>query len=237
MSVSATSPSAAGAPAPPYATLAPYFARLFEPRGIRRWFAGSSSARGRRRRARGPPPRRGRRGPAGTAATGRGPGTGRCASTSSSTMLVRRAARRHRGAPRPRLRHRRLRPRRPPRSTWSPRSTTSSSYVGAQHGGLERFPRIQLRAAAAPGRALPVRLHHARRPAALHLPELAGGAPPGASWPTAGAGSTRRPARSSVDLTLETPEHVARERHVMRLYTVAEIEAALRAARGSTCSR
>ena len=32
----------------------------------------------------------------------------------------------------------------------------------------------------------------------------------------------------SVDLTLETPDHVARERHVMRLYTVEEIEAALR---------
>ena len=32
----------------------------------------------------------------------------------------------------------------------------------------------------------------------------------------------------SVDLTLETPHHVARERHVMRLYTVEEVEAALR---------
>jgi SAM-dependent methyltransferase len=29
------------APAAPYATLAPHFARLFEPRGIRGWFAGS----------------------------------------------------------------------------------------------------------------------------------------------------------------------------------------------------
>ena len=32
----------------------------------------------------------------------------------------------------------------------------------------------------------------------------------------------------SVDLTLETPHHVAHERHVMRLYSVEEIEAALR---------
>ena len=32
----------------------------------------------------------------------------------------------------------------------------------------------------------------------------------------------------SVDLTLETPQHVARERHVMRLYAVEEIETALR---------
>jgi len=32
----------------------------------------------------------------------------------------------------------------------------------------------------------------------------------------------------SVDLTLETPHHVAHERHVMRLYAVEEVEAALR---------
>ena len=29
-------------PEQPYATLAPYFAELFEPRGIRRWFVGAS---------------------------------------------------------------------------------------------------------------------------------------------------------------------------------------------------
>ena len=34
-------PSTRG-PAPPYATLAPYFAQLFEPRGIRRWFVAAS---------------------------------------------------------------------------------------------------------------------------------------------------------------------------------------------------
>ena len=34
----------------------------------------------------------------------------------------------------------------------------------------------------------------------------------------------------SVDLTLETPDHVAHERHVMRLHTVSEIQDALRRA-------
>ncbi|MGH7359255.1 MAG: hypothetical protein ACREJR_10625, partial [Candidatus Rokuibacteriota bacterium] len=29
-------------PAAPYATLAPYFAQLFEPYGIQRWFVGAS---------------------------------------------------------------------------------------------------------------------------------------------------------------------------------------------------
>jgi hypothetical protein len=33
-----------------------------------------------------------------------------------------------------------------------------------------------------------------------------------------------------VDLTLETPDHVARERHVMRLHTVPEVQDALRRA-------
>jgi SAM-dependent methyltransferase len=33
--------TSADAPAPPYATLAPYFAKLFEPRGIRTWFERS----------------------------------------------------------------------------------------------------------------------------------------------------------------------------------------------------
>jgi SAM-dependent methyltransferase len=37
-SLAAEPPSGPTSPAPPYATLAPYFARLFEPRGIRRWF-------------------------------------------------------------------------------------------------------------------------------------------------------------------------------------------------------
>ena len=32
----------------------------------------------------------------------------------------------------------------------------------------------------------------------------------------------------SVDLTLETPRRVAKERHVMRLHTVEEVEGALR---------
>ena len=40
----------------------------------------------------------------------------------------------------------------------------------------------------------------------------------------------------TVDLALETPDHTARERHVLRLYTVAEIEALL-AAGDSTCWR
>ncbi len=96
---------------------------------------------------------------------------------------------------------------------------------GRAGGGPGPVPR-PARAADPAGRPVPLRLHHAGRPAPVHLPELAR-AVDGGRITADSRGRFDEAARVlSVDLTLETPDHVAHERHVMRLYTVDEIEAA-----------
>jgi SAM-dependent methyltransferase len=100
------------------------------------------------------------------------------------------------------------------------------AYVGAQDGGLEPFLEA-VRARVRPGGLFLfdfITPDGRRRYTFRNSRMVAGGRVVADS-----RGRFDEGARTlSVDLTLETPEHVARERHVMRLHTVEEIEAALR---------
>ena len=101
------------------------------------------------------------------------------------------------------------------------------AYVGAQDGGARRVPRGA--PGTASGRVASSCSTSSRRPAAGATRSATRGRwRAGASRPTAAGGSTRRPAPSRSTSRSRRRSHVARERHVMRLYTVAEVEAALR---------
>ncbi len=211
-------------PAAPYATLAPYFAQLFEPYGIRRWFVGASglvAAAGLR--------------------TGRHLDVG--AGTCRYSRYWARAGFRsvcldllHQMLARARLagtggRLARvcgtldcLRPE--PAFDLVTAIDDVVAYVGAQDGGLDRFlgqvsPRVRpgglfLFDFITPAGRRRYTFRNSRRiPAGRIVADS--------------RGRFDEAARTlSVDLTLETPDHVAHERHVMRLHTVPEVEGALR---------
>ena len=216
----------AGTPRPerPYATLAPYFAQLFEPRGIRRWFVASSQLVA-----------------AAGLLGGRHLDVG--AGTCRYSRYWARAGYRsvcidvlHQMLVRARLagtggRLARvcgtldcLRPE--PAFDLATAIDDVVSYVGAQEGGLERFlgqlaPRLR------PGGLFLfdfITPDGRRRYTFRNSRAVVGGRIAADS-----RGRFDETARLlSVDLTLETPDHVAHERHVMRLYSVGEVEAALR---------
>jgi SAM-dependent methyltransferase len=221
-----SSPPAPTLPLPerPYATLAPYFAQLFEPRGIRRWFVGASGL---------------------VAAAGLH--TGRHLDVGAGTCRYSRYWARagfrsvcldllHQMLVRARLGGTEGRLARVcgaldclrPAPTFDLATAIDDvvAYVGAQEGGLDGFLG-----------ALRDRL----RPGGLFLFDFITPAGCGRytfrNWRTIPSGRIVADSRGrfdeaartlSVDLTLETPEHVARERHVMRLHTVEEVEGALR---------
>ena len=219
-----TAPSSQTLPERPYATLAPYFAQLFEPRGIRRWFVGASglvAAAGLR--------------------TGRhlDVGAGTCRYSRYWTragfwsvcvdLLYQMLVRARLGGTGGRLARvcgtldciRAV-----PTFDLVTAIDDVVAYVGAQDGGLDGFfPKLRDRV----------------RPGGLFLFDFI--TPAGCRRYTFrnsrviesgrivadSRGQFDESARTlSVDLTLETPHHVARERHVMRLYSVEEMEAALR---------
>lgn len=218
------SPVAPPLPERPYATLAPYFAQLFEPRGIRRWFVGASgvvAAAGLR--------------------TGRhldvGAGTCRYSRYWARAgfrslcldllhpMLVRARL----GGTGGRLARvcgtlDCLRP--VPAFDLVTAIDDVVAYVGAQDGRLDGFlgelrPRIR------PGGLFLfdfITPDGRQRYTFRNSRAVAGGRIAADS-----RGRFDQDARTlSVDLTLETPHRVAHERHVMRLHTVEEVEAALR---------
>jgi SAM-dependent methyltransferase len=179
----------------PYATLAPYFARLFEPRGIRTWFEASQAL-----------------------VTAAGVRDGRHLDVGAGTC-----------------RYSRYWARAGFRTVCldvliemlsRARLDDVVGYLGAQPGGLEGFLE---------------RLGPRLRPGGLFLFDLI--TPDGRQRYTfrnsrrTAAGRITADSRGrfdedagvlSVDLTLVAPDHVARERHVLRLYTVEELEALLR---------
>ena len=220
----AVSRTAPALPERPYATLAPYFARLFEPRGIRRWFVAASglvAAAGLR--------------------TGRhldvGAGTCRYSRYWARAgfrsvcldLLLQMLAGARLGGTGGRL--------------WRVCGTLDClrpvpafdlvtaiddvvAYVGAQDGGIDGFLG-QLRSRVRPGGLFLfdfITPDGRRRYTFRNSRVVAGGRVAADS-----RGRFDEGARTlSVDLTLETPHHVARERHVMRLHTVEEVEVALR---------
>jgi SAM-dependent methyltransferase len=211
-------------PERPYATLAPYFAQLFEPRGIRRWFAGAS----------------GLVAAAGVRA-GRHLDVG--AGTCRYTRYWARAGFRsvcldvlHQMLSRARLggtggRLARvcgtldcLRP--GPAFDLATAIDDVVAYVGAQEGGLDLFL-AQLGARLRPGGLFLfdfITPDGRRRYTFRNSRAVASGRIAADS-----RGRFDEAARTlSVDLTLETPQHVAHERHVMRLYALHEVEVALR---------
>jgi SAM-dependent methyltransferase len=213
-----------GSPAAPYATLAPYFAQLFEPRGIRRWFVGASdlvAAAGLR--------------------TGRHLDVG--AGTCRYSRYWARAGFRsvcldllHQMLARARLEGTADRLSRVcgtldclrPQPTFDLVTAIDDvvAYVGAQDGGLAHFlaelgPRVR------PGGLF---LFDFITPAGRRRYTFRNSRTIAAGRIVADSrGRFDESARTlSVDLTLETPDHVARERHVMRLHDVEEVEDALR---------
>jgi SAM-dependent methyltransferase len=214
-----TAPAAA-----PYATLAPYFARLFEPRGIRRWFEAAQAL---------------------VAAAGvRGGrhldiGAGTCRysrywaaagyRTVCLDVLHPMLARARLAGTGGRL-HRvcgtidGIRP----AGAFDLATAIDDvvAYLGAQPGGLDDFLS---------------RLGPRLRPGGLFLFDFitpagrrrytfrTSRAVPGGRIVADSRGRFDEAARVlAVDLTLTTPEHVARERHVLRLHTVEEVEGLLR---------
>lgn len=211
-------------PERPYATLAPYFAQLFEPRGIRRWFVGASGL---------------------VAAAGLR--TGRHLDVGAGTCRYSRYWARagfwsvcvdllHQMLVRARLGGTEGRLRRVCGGLDCLRASPTFdlvtaiddvvAYVGAQDGGLDGFLET---------------LRDRLRPGGLFLFDFI--TPAGQQRYTFrnsrliesgrivadSRGRFDEAARTlSVDLTLETPSHIARERHVMRLYAVEEVEATLR---------
>jgi SAM-dependent methyltransferase len=220
-------PAAAMAQAPlerPYATLAPYFAQLFEPRGIRRWFVGASGL-----------------------AAAAGVRTGRHLDVGAGTCRYSRYWARagfrsvcldllHQMLVRARLggtggRLARvcgslecLRP--APVFDLVTAIDDVVAYVGAQDGGLEGLL-AGLRTRVRPGGLFLFDFitPAGRRRYTFHNSRAVANGRISAD----SRGRFDEAARTlSVDLTLETPDHVAHERHVMRLYSVEEMEAALR---------
>jgi SAM-dependent methyltransferase len=220
-------PAAAMTQAPlerPYATLAPYFAQLFEPRGIRRWFVGASGL-----------------------AAAAGVRTGRHLDVGAGTCRYSRYWARagfrsvcldllHQMLVRARLggtggRLARvcgslecLRP--APVFDLVTAIDDVVAYVGAQDGGLEGLL-AGLRTRVRPGGLFLFDFitPAGRRRYTFHNSRAVANGRISAD----SRGRFDEAARTlSVDLTLETPDHVARERHVMRLYSVEEMEAALR---------
>ena len=219
-----TAPPPPTLPERPYATLAPYFAQLFEPHGIRRWFVGAS----------------------GLVAVA-GLRTGRHLDVGAGTCRYSRYWARagfrsvcldllHQMLVRARLGGTQGRLARVCGTLECLRAAPTFdlvtaiddvvAYVGAQDDGLDGFLRT---------------LRDRIRPGGLFLFDFI--TPAGRRRYTFrnsrvvdngrivadSRGRFDEAARTlSVDLTLETPDHVARERHVMRLYAVEEIEAALR---------
>ena len=212
--------------APPYATLAPYFARLFEPRGIRTWFENSRALVA-----------------AGGIHGGRhldvGAGTCRYSRywtragfrTVALDVLIEMLRMARLGGTRGRLQRvcgtlDCLRP--DAGFDLATAIDDVAAYVGAQPGGLEAFlPALRLRL----------------RPGGLFLFDFI--TPDGRQRYTfrnsRRLGEARIAADSrgrfdearrllSVDLTLTAPDRVAHERHVLRLYTPEEIERLLRQA-------
>lgn len=220
------SPTAPGtlSPEQPYATLAPYFAQLFEPRGIRRWFAGAS-----------------RLVAAAGLMAGRhldvGAGTCRYSrywaragfQSVCLDMLPQMLARARLGGTDGRLARvcgtlDCLRP--APAFDLVTAIDDVVAYVGAQDGGLDAFLPTLARRVRSGGLFLfdfitPAgrRRYTFRNSRAVATGRIAADS----------RGRFDEAARTlSVDLTLETPDRVAHERHVLRLYTVEEIEALLR---------
>lgn len=218
------SPGAPPVPERPYATLAPYFAQLFEPHGIRRWFVSASGL-----------------------VAAAGVRTGRHLDVGAGTCRYSRYWTRagfrsvcldllHQMLVRARLAGTEgrlarvcgtldcLRP--APAFDLVTAIDDVVAYVGAQDGGLDGFL-AELRPRVRPGGLF---LFDFITPAGRgrytfrNSRVVAGGRIVADS-----RGRFDAAARTlSVDLTLETPQHVARERHVMRLHTVEEVEAALR---------
>jgi SAM-dependent methyltransferase len=224
--IPATSAATSPAAAAPYATLAPYFAQLFEPRGIRRWFVAASAlvaAAGLR--------------------TGRHLDVG--AGTCRYSRYWARAGFRsvcldllHQMLVRARLggtggRLVRVcgtlscfRPE--PMFDLVTAVDDVVAYVGAQEGGLTRFlhelaPRVR------PGGLFLfdfITPEGSRRYTFRNARTI-----PAGRIVADSRGRFDRAARTlSVDLTLETPDRVAHERHVMRLHTPSEIQDVLRRA-------
>jgi SAM-dependent methyltransferase len=220
----ASSPVASSLPEGPYATLAPYFAQLFEPRGIRRWFVAASglvAAAGLR--------------------TGRhldvGAGTCRYSrywaragfGSVCLDLLHQMLVRARLGGTGGRLARvcgtlDCLRP--GPVFDLVTAVDDVVAYVGAQDGGLDRFLG-ELRDRVRPGGLF---LFDFITPAGRRRYTFRNSRVIESGRIVADSrGQFDESARTlSVDLTLETPHHVARERHVMRLYSVEEMEAALR---------
>jgi SAM-dependent methyltransferase len=217
------SPRAEG-PAAPYATLAPYFAHLFEPHGIRRWFVAASglvAAAGLR--------------------TGRHLDVG--AGTCRYSRYWARAGFRsvcldllHPMLVRARLGGTGGRLARVCGTLECLRPVAAFdlvtaiddvvAYVGAQGGGLDAFL-AQLSPHIRPGGLF---LFDFITPAGRRRYTFRNSrALPAGRIVADSRGRFDEAARTlSVDLTLETPDHVAHERHVMRLHTLGEVEAALR---------
>jgi SAM-dependent methyltransferase len=211
-------------PAPPYATLAPYFAQLFEPRGIRRWFETAAGL-----------------------VAGAGVRGGRHLDVGAGTCRYSRYWARagfrsvcldplEEMLGRARLRGTCGRLARVCGTLDCLRAVPAFdlvtaiddvvAYVGAQDGGLDGF----LRQLAPRVRRGGLFLFDFITPAGRRRYTFRNSrAVPGGRIVADSRGRFDEAARIlSVDLTLETPHHVARERHVMRLHTVQDIEDALR---------
>jgi SAM-dependent methyltransferase len=222
---------APSAPAPslprperPYATLAPYFAQLFEPHGIRRWFVGASglvAAAGLRA---------GRHLDVGAGTCRYSRYWARAGFRSVCLDLL------HQMLVRARLGGTEGRLARVCGTLDCLRAAPAFdlvtaiddvvAYVGAQDDGLDGFL-DKLRDRIRPGGLFLFDFitPAGRRRYTFRNSRLI----PSGRIVADSRGRFDEAARTlSVDLTLETPDHVARERHVMRLYPVEEVEAALR---------
>jgi SAM-dependent methyltransferase len=214
----------AALPERPYATLAPYFAQLFEPRGIRRWFEGASGL------VAGAGLRAGRH---------LDVGAGTCRYSRYWTragfqsvcldLLHEMLAQARLGGTGGRLARvcgtlDCLRP--APTFDLVTAIDDVVAYLGAQDGGLDGFLR-QLSSRVRPGGLF---LFDFITPAGRRRYTFRNSRALGAGRIVADSrGRFDEAARTlSVELTLETPDHVAHERHVMRLHTLTEVEDALR---------
>jgi len=219
-----SSPAAPPLPERPYATLAPYFAQLFEPRGIRRWFASAAglvAAAG---------IRAGRHLDVGAGTCRYSRYWARAGFRSVCLdMLHQMLARARLGGTGGRLARvcgtlDCLRP--APAFDLVTAIDDVVGYVGAQDGGLDAFlPQLARRV-----REGGLFLFDFITPAGRRRYTFRNSRPLATGRIVADSrGRFDESARTlSVDLTLEAPDRVAHERHVLRLYTVEEIEALLR---------